>query len=260
MRVHLLVKSLFVPLTLALPFPCPIGTGLLSPPFLGSATSPSTSLQTTPTALFLTQAGDTIGTYSCILHTFTNPNAEKEVFITIGSERNPPADQDVTCAFLSLTAAPAVIFNLSDPSGAACPIKGGSPFSGWSPSPPAPALPACPSRSVAVPASLAGQGKLADPSQSGQSFLLLQGAAWTVVEQGALVDVSCVAAVSNPPGQPAALVQLEFSNSESGAVAGCAWALPHRPDALQYKLGKGRACPTDFNGASTIPFKYNATV
>ena len=194
-----------------------------------------------------------------MLSAFINPNAPTDVFITIGSTHNAPADQDVTCAFLSLAVAGTAHFAQSDPSGQLCPIRTGAPFSAWTPSPPT--LPACPERSVEVPAELQGVGVLADAAQSGTSRLLLQGRAWTTVEQGSLVAVRCVTAVSRPPAQPAGLVQLEFSNAASGGgvAQGCAWALPRGAAHLQFKLGAGAACPADFSGAATIPFAFNST-
>ena len=251
--------SLSLVIAQTLPFTCPAGNSALPSEFCGTATGATGStLITTPTAFFQTLPGDSIGNFSCVLGAFVNPNAPMEVFITIGNQRNAPADQDVTCAFLSLATSKAPHFAESDPSGQLCPIKAGLPFSAWAPSPPA--LPACPERSVAVPAELEGEGVLQDAAQSGNSRLLLQGRAWTTVEQGSLVTVRCVASVSSPPAQPAGLVQLVFSNAaRSGAAQACAWALPKGATHLQYKLGAGAACPTDFAGAATIPFAFNST-
>jgi len=256
----LFLSFLFLVPSLAQQFVCPLGNGVLPPTFHGSAGGEALTLLATPTALFLTPKGDTVGTYYCILSAFVNPNEQKEIFITIGSLRNTPTDQDVTCAYLDLTKAPAaVVFNVSDPSGQQCPIKAGLPFKAWAPSSSAPALPTCPERNAPIPRDLVGQGTLKDAQQSGNSHLLLGGGAWTTVLQGALVTVQCVAAVAFPPGQPAGLAQLQLSNAAAGDSEACAWVLRKSASLLQYKLGKGKVCPTDFSGALTIPFVYNST-
>jgi hypothetical protein len=239
-------------------FTCPAGAGLLPPAFHGSAASPALgTLVATGTTLYLTPAQDAIGSVFCILSVFVNPNNPAAAFITLGAAANPVADQDVSCAYLDLSAAPArVLFNVSDDTGQSCPMATGLPFAGWRAG--AAAAPACPRASAPLPAALAGVGRLADAQHSGSSRLELQGSAWTAVDQGALASVRCVASVSTAAAQ--GVTQLTFSNAVAagGAQEGCAWVQPQPPAQLRYKLGLGSACPTDFSRPHTIPFNFSS--
>jgi hypothetical protein len=242
------------------PFACPSGTGEIPAAFLGSARAAAggAALLATPTALYLTPPGAAIGAQFCVLDAFPNPNSPRQLFVTIGSARNAPADQDVTCAFLDLTHAPQASFNVSDPTGQACPINTGLPFAAWRAGAPPPALPACPASAVALPPALQGEGRLADAEASGNSRLLLAGSAWVSVLQGALVETLCVAAVA-PAAGAAGATELRFSNAAAGGGAAkeaCAWVAPAPPARLRYKFGAGSACPGDFSHPSTIAFNF----
>ena len=237
-------------------FTCPEGAGLLPPAFRGTAASPTLgTLVTTGSALYVTPPRAAIGSIYCVLSAFVNPNNPAALFITLGAAANPVADRDVTCAYLDLSAAPAILFGVSDDSGLSCPINTGQPFGGWRAG--AAAAPACPPSSAPVPAALAGVGRLADAQRSGNSRLELQGAAWTAVDQGALASVRCIASVTAAAAAAAAgVTQLSFSNSPGAPQEGCAWVQRAPPAHLRYKLGAGRDCPADFSRPLVIPFNF----
>ena len=237
-------------------YTCPSAINPVPSAFLGAATGHATTLITTPDSLFLFPTPDTTGAQFCVLNVLVNPNAPRQLFITLGSTSNTPADQDVTCAFLDLTHAPHAIFNVSDPSGASCPIATGEPFSGWRPAQSAP-LPACPPSSAPLPAALQGQGRLSDAQASGNSHLLLHGTAWVTVLQGALVTTQCIAAVA-PIAQGVTQLLLSNAEKEGAPAQACVWVAPSPPSHLQYKFGPASGgCPADFSHPATIPFNFS---
>ena len=240
-------------------FACPAGSNYVPSMFQGSAHSPYAVITISATTLFVTPPRDVVGTAYCIMHTFVNPNAPTQAFLSIGNAANSAADEDVTCAFLEVgLKGNAAVYNLSrTPDGSDCPIgPGGAPFAGWR-SPAPDALPACPPGGAALPRALWGEGALKDAEQSGNSHLLLDARALTTVEQGAIVKVRCAAAVAPAAGGATAV---SFSNSAAAGapVEACAWLEPVPPAHLRWKLGEAAACPTNFTGAATIPFTFAA--
>lgn len=245
-------------------YTCPEGTNTLPTLFLGTMSNSQSTIMTTPTTIYVTENGDAIGSYYCILRSFLNPNINTQVFMTIGSASNAAADQDVTCAFLDVSKAPkTVIFNVSDPSGGACPINSGYSYTGWQPTGgSSPTLPACPTSSVPLPSSLQGEGKLTDPEGSKNSHLLLASTAWSTLSQGSIVTVLCAASISPISTKGASVTQITFSNTagakdDAGGAGGCVWALPVPPNHLSYKFGINGACPVDFSHPTTIPFNFS---
>ena len=209
-------------------------------------------------SVFITKDSETISNFYCILRIFVNPNIASQVFITIGNSGNAPADQDVMCAFLDVGKSPtSVIFNVSDASGADCPINSGVVYAGWHTDS---TIPACPSSSVALPWTLHGVGKLSDPEASKNSHLFLEKSSWTTVSQGSIVTVQCASSITTVKTKTVTVTQIALSNSFKAGAAqeGCVWALALPPSTLRYKFGVKGACPSDFSHPITIPFNFSA--
>lgn len=250
-------------------FTCAPPKTALSAPFLGSWSSGigQSRYHAEPHALSVTLGADTAPDVQyCILDAFVPPTNAARAFITIGNAHNTGSNVDVACALLDVSGLPQSVEWGLEFAVANCPTSSGLNFTGWQ----APTKLACPPSTAAIPAALRGNGSMVPAGYKANSFVETSAAAFTFVNEGALVSTWCAGDVAPAAGAPAGVTQVTFANSAAPGAdsaagefagvpwtpgAGCVWLARASDKALSFKWGT-LECPTNFTGALTIPFAF----
>ena len=234
---------------------CP-KTGAVPASFQGYFTAGDGTVSLGADAVFVATGGDIVPAARCVSHLFANPNKPVQAFITYGNAHNFANDTNTGCALIDLSLQSAVLWSEAL-DGAPCPLSPSSAgaYGGWSS--PAPPPFACPKRPRAqVPPSLRGVGRLpAGSDGDADSRLIVSAAAWSNVTAGSFSSPGCVEAVRYAG---AGVTALTLSARADGRAQACFWARAGADRAsLDFKAGSGAACPSDFAGAESIPFKFS---
>lgn len=253
-------------------FTCPPPTGhALAAPFLGSwsAGVGSTRYYAQPDTLSITLGVDSGPDVEyCIADAFVSPVNANRAFITIGNPHNHPASSvDVACALLDVSGLPDSVQFGIELNVNKCPTATGLNFTGWRAGPTKLACPA----GATIPATLLGNGSMVPAGYKANSFVETSKAAWTFVNEGALVSTWCAADVA-PVAAPD-IMQIKFANSASNSAGpasggefggepwspgtGCVWIAKLNSTTLAFKWGTV-SCPSNFSDAVSIPYSFHA--